>query len=100
MSDSLTGGLVPLGKRAGSGSTGSSNLSGGLIPLGNTSRTKASAGSFGRLASADDFELGGNVGRDKEKGKAKDKDRIVGEEKSSVDWGGGNKVNLWMLDLS
>lgn len=43
MSDSLAGGLVPLGSRAGSGTGGSkSTLSGGLIPLGNKSRPTAS----------------------------------------------------------
>lgn len=50
MSESLTGGLVPLGKRAGSGSTGSSNLSGGLIPL-ESGGLAAAAASFRRLAS-------------------------------------------------
>lgn len=41
MSESLAGGLVPLGKRPGSGSTGSKTLSGGLIPLAGAGRSKA-----------------------------------------------------------
>lgn len=51
MSDSLAGGLLPLGKYSASGSVEGSSLSGGLIPLGGSSKSgKATAvGGFGRL---------------------------------------------------
>lgn len=56
MSQSLTGGLVPLGKRGGSGSAGSSSLSGGLIPLGN-SKPQPGSGSNKPTFDRRDFDV-------------------------------------------
>lgn len=62
MSKSLTGGLVPLGKRAGSNSAGSSTLSGGLIPLAAGRSTKTTP-SLGRIHdNSSPPEVGGNIG--------------------------------------
>lgn len=46
MSESLTGGLLPLGKRSDTGSGSASNMSGGLIPLG---KGTESGGTFGQV---------------------------------------------------
>ncbi|CAM9432226.1 unnamed protein product [Laminaria digitata] len=62
MSKSLTGGLVPLGKRTGSTPTGSSTLSGGLIPLATGRGTKATATLGGIHDGSSYNDVGGGIG--------------------------------------
>lgn len=91
MSKSLTGGLVPLGKRTGSNPTGSSTLSGGLIPLaaGRNTKTTPSLGRIHDNSSSPD--VGGNIGgttRDDEE------DPMAEEEGTEIGAGREKKVGI------
>ena len=91
MSKSLTGGLVPLGKRAGSNPVGSSTLSGGLIPLAAGRSTKATA-TLGRIHDgSSSHDVGGNIG-----GTARDgeEDPIAEQEGRGIGSGREKKVGM------
>lgn len=89
MSQSLAGGLVPLGKRGGSGSAGSSSLSGGLIPLGN-SKPKLGAGSNKPTFESRDFD---DVSPDRRPDEAnrRDKEEEEGEDGEEERRGGASR---------
>lgn len=92
MSKSLTGGLVPLGKRAGSTPTGSSTLSGGLIPLATGRGTKATATLGGIHDGSSYHDVGGDIGgtaRDEE-----EEDPTAGQEGVGLGSGREKKVGL------
>lgn len=91
MSKSLTGGLVPLGKRAESNSVGSSTLSGGLIPLAAGRSTKTTA-TLGRIHDgSSSHDVGGNTG-----GTAQDEeeDQMAEQEGMGIGSGREKKVGI------
>lgn len=55
MSESLLGGLLPLGKRSDPGSGSASNLSGGLIPLGKGTESGATFGQVDKGSKSIEF---------------------------------------------